>query len=265
MIKHAQSRQIARDAVVLDLGDLRRQADRLRERAEAEAEAIRSAAAVEADRIIEEAMQRGFDEGKRAGAEQGRAAGYEAGRNEAYEVQFATLRSLVEKWGEALETFEGARDRLLREARQDVLELAVRLAERVLKRELPADRGAAARQLSAVLDLAIDASALRVDINPGDEAAVSDALPGLLASLGRSAHAEIALCSDVEPGGCRVHTGSGAIDASIHEQMRRLIDDMLPAGRSARWSEPAAAMGAEDSGVSEAIEDPPGDGDGTDA
>lgn len=237
VIKQADSGSIARDAVVLDLGDLQREADRLREQAEAEARRIREDASREADRIIEEAMERGFEEGRRAGAEQGRSAGFEAGRNEAFEQQSQALATLVEQWTRALGDFDGARDQLLRDARQDVLELAVRLGERLLRREIETDPGSAGRQLEAALELVLAPTALHVEVSPSDRDRIVEVLPGLLAGLSKSPHAEVVESEAVAPGGVRVRTDSGMIDATIEEQLGRLTGALRPAGASPRWAE----------------------------
>jgi flagellar biosynthesis/type III secretory pathway protein FliH len=235
VIKQADSGSIARDAVVLDLGDLQREADRLREKAQAEARAIREKASREADRIIEEAMERGFEEGRKAGAEQGRSAGFEAGRNEAFEQQTSALAALAEQWARALNDFNETRDRLLRDARQDVLELAVRLGERVLRREIEGDRDAATRQLEAALELVLAPTALHVEVSPQDQERIAEILPSLVASLAKSPHAEVVESERVQPGGVRVRTDSGAIDATVEEQLRRISAALRPAGPSPRW------------------------------
>lgn len=237
VIKSADAGSANRSAIVLDLGDLQREADRLRARAEAEANEIRAEASREADKIIEEAMERGFEEGRKAGAEQGRAAGFEAGRNEAYEATASTLGAVAERWSAALGSFEASRDRLLREARQDVLELAIRLGERVARREIDADPDAAARQLEAALELVLSPSALRIDVHPEDEERVAEALPGLLAALAKTPHAEVVESPAVGRGGVRVRTESGVIDARISEQLERLAEALRPAGPSPRWPE----------------------------
>lgn len=236
LIKHAESGLIARDAVVLDLGDLHRQGEELRAKAQRDAEAIIADAEREAARLIEEAKARGFEEGQQAGIDQGRNAGFEAGRNAAFEEQYLSLQRVVTSWGEALETFVAARDALLRDAREDVLELGVRVGERVLRREIEHDRGAAARQLEAALDLALSATSLRIEICAGDLDAVTESLPGLLGKFAGTPHAEVIEAPDIEPGGCRVRTEAGVIDAQINGQLDRLVSELLSAGGSQRWA-----------------------------
>lgn len=260
LIKDANSKDLMREAIVLDLGDLRREGDRLRAKAEEDAQEIIRLARIEAARTIEDANSRGMEEGRAEGAAQGRAAGFEAGRNEAYEAHCAELAAVISGWTAALDEFESRRDHLLRDARQDVVELAVRLAEAITRTSLETDRDAAARQLAGALELVLDATALRVEVNTIDESAVADALPSLLTRLGKSAHADVLVSGDVEPGGCRLIAGAGEIDATVEAQIRRMAETILRSGRSPRWSPGEPDEAAEQNDAAEQTEpgaDPP--------
>ncbi len=237
LIKHAESGSIARDAVVLDLGDLQRQGEALREKSEREARGIIEEAEREAKRLIEESNARGFEEGKAAGEEAGKKAGFEAGRNDAFDAHSKELRAITTAWSGALDEFIAARDGLLRDARRDVLELAVRLGERVVRREIENDRESAARQLGAALELVTAATRLRIEINGKDRDAVTQALPGLLGKFVATAHAEVVENAEIGGGGCRVRTDAGVIDAGISEQIERLAGELLNAGSSERWAD----------------------------
>lgn len=237
LIKNAEAGAIARDAVVLDLGDLQRQAEEMRARAQREADAILQNAKRGAQTLIDDATARGFEEGRRKGLEQGRQAGFEAGREAAYEENEQALVALLERWDVALRDFSAARDGLLRDAREDVLELAIRLGERVLRREIKHDRGCAARQLESVLELAISATRLRVEVSKGDLDAVVEALPELLTKFSLSDHTEVVEADNIEAGGCRVRSEAGEIDASITWQIERLAEDLRSAGHPERWPE----------------------------
>lgn len=237
LIKHAESGLIAREAIVLDLGDLQRQGDELRARAEADAAQIIKDAEREAKRLITEAKDQGYDDGRVQGLEEGRRAGFESGRNAAFEEQCASLQKIVSAWTEALDDFISSRDALLRDAREDVVRLAVRLGERVLKREIVCDRDSAARQLEAALELVLEPTTLRIELNPKDRDAVSEALPGLLARFAPTAHAEVIDSDAIERGACRLRADAGVIDAGIASQMSRLADELLPSAHDARWND----------------------------
>jgi len=219
-----QNKLAAQDAVVLDLSDLQRQAEILKQRAEQRAEQIVQEAQAERQRLLENAEKEGFDAGHQRGYEQGHQEGLSAGRDEAHREHNEALRSLESSWGEALEVFEARRADMLAEARSEVVRLAVAIARRVIKREIAGDEGSAVRQVEAALPLVIHPSRLRIVLHPDDAPRVREALPELTRRFTDSAHAELIEDDSVEPGSCVVRTDAGEIDASSDTQIERVVE-----------------------------------------
>ena len=80
ILKQTQTAGAMKDAVVLDLGDLGRQAARLRMQAEAQAANIITDAEKKAAQLVENASGQGFEQGRAEGLEQGTREGLEQGR-----------------------------------------------------------------------------------------------------------------------------------------------------------------------------------------
>jgi flagellar assembly protein FliH len=214
--------------VVLDLGDLQRQADRMIEAAEQEArrivdEAVRTAEE-EGRRIRAEAEARGRAEGEQAGRESGEAEG----RREAVEAVSAELAGLEAAWTEALRTWSSRREADLSAAQQDVVALAVAIAGRIVQREIQADPEVATRQVAAALAMLSDVRDARVFVHPEDRQAVAEALPGLVQALASTAHVELREDSSLGRGGVVVRSGEGVIDARIDLQIRRIAEALAP-------------------------------------
>jgi len=234
VIKNANSTTMVRDAVVLDLGDLRRQAEGVLERARAEGEAMlaqaRAEAAAIAPRAREEARKQGLEQGLREGREQGAAKG----RAEAFEESRAAIDNVIAGWTEALERWERDRGAMFLEAREDVLALALAIAERVCHRVVEVDPACVVDQIAAALSIAAVRSTARVRMNPGDRAVVDQAWPALVQRLSQCAHAKVEDDPSIERGGCRVITDHGSIDASISLQIDRIVDTLLGEGSRLR-------------------------------
>ena len=229
LIKHAQASHAARTAVVLDLGDLKRQGDLLKLKASREAEQIIADARVRREEIVAGAEEEGRQQGYNAGYDEGRRAGLEAGRAEALRAHAEALAGLAGAWGAALDDFESRREHLLVESRLDVITLALRLAERVVKRAIDADPHAAEAQLEAVLSLISGRGRLVVAVHPDDERILADAMPGLARRFASASHAEIVPDESLARGSCVARTETGAtIDASIDTQLDRLAAALLP-------------------------------------
>src|SRR5690606_14602885 len=102
LIRHAQAKQIARDAVVLDLGDVQQQAAQLMEQARRRADAMLAEARAERERIIAGASEKGHAEGTARGLEEGRKCGAEQGQRAALAEWRPRLETLEKRWSEAL-------------------------------------------------------------------------------------------------------------------------------------------------------------------
>lgn len=244
VLRQSQAQRIAHDAIVLDLGDLSRQADGVRARARADAEAILSAAAAERQRLLagarDEGFAKGLEEGRKKGTEEGRKAGLDAALAERRE----SLAKLEVSWGAALEEFTRQREQMLLEARQDVLALAVMMGERITKRTVEIDASVVAAQIEAVLALLARPTRLTIAVSPPDEALVREAMPQLLARFPSAQHAEVVVDQALTPGSCVARTSTGgAIDATIPTQLDRMISALMPGGRKAGSEEPRNERG----------------------
>jgi flagellar biosynthesis/type III secretory pathway protein FliH len=238
LIRHAQAERIARDAIVLDLGDVQRQAAQLMEQARRRAEEIVAEARAEREKILAGAGEKGRAEGLAKGTEEGRKAGAEQGRAAALAEWKGKLEQVEKRWVEALGSFERERDRMLTEARVDVLRLALLLSEKIVKRVVEVDPGIVGEQLQAVLALVARPTELLITINPGDRGAAEAALPGLMARFQSVRHVELVGDAKVSRGSCVARTrgrageggaaGGGEIDAGIEGQLQRIAELLLP-------------------------------------
>ena len=248
VLKQSEAAPLLNDpTVVLDLGDLRRQADRIIAAAEQEAgrilEAARAAARDEAERIRAEAEATGRVDGEAAG----RAAGEERGRAEAMAAAEAQLDELQAAWTTALDDWSSRRASDLAAAREDVVALAVAIAERVVHRTIGGDPEAAVRQAAAAIELLSQARDVRIAVHPDDEAALREALPRLAAGLGSTVHVGLEADASLDRGGVVVRSGDGMIDARIGTQLRRIAEALVP-GRAESAMGDAAGDAAGDAG-----------------
>jgi len=234
LIKNAQAAHAARSAVVLDLGDLKRQGDALRQATAREAERIIADAHRRREEIIAGAAEEGRRRGYEEGFEQGRREGADAARAEALQDHAEALDALARAWAEALDAFEAGRDHLLVRSRLDVIDLAIRLAERIVKRTIAAAPNVGVRQLEAVLSLITGRGRLVVGVHPDDERLIRDAMPALARRFASATHAEIVADDSLSRGSVVARTDSGAtIDAAIETQLDRLVAALLPDGDGA--------------------------------
>ena len=253
LIRHAQAREIARDAIVLDLGDVQQQAAQLMEQARRRAEEIVAEANAERARLLAGAEEEGRAEGTAKGLAEGRAKGEEQGKGAALAEWKKKLEELDARWTAAVGGVEAQRDAMLTEARTDVLRLALMIAEKVVKRAIAVDPGVVVSQLEAVLGLIARPTELLVAINPEDRRTAEQALPSLLAKFQSVRHVELVEDAGLARGSCVArtrggsgdgngagHGGGGEVDASIEAQLARIAEILLPGGETGGEDEEAA-------------------------
>lgn len=238
VLKHRDATGFAKDAVVLDLGDIGRQAARIRMQAEAKAAQIINDAERQAQKLIDEAEGIGFERGKEFGYGEGLEHGRKAGHAEALAGSQEQLALLQTAWADVAEQLDGQRRAMDREARRAVLEFALQMAERLVHRVIEVDPTVVVDQLAAALSLIMRPMDVTVRINPDDREILAEAMPQLMAEFNQFQHVQLTDDASIHRGGCVVTYGQGAIDATVQKQIDRVIDVILPLEDRAEESEP---------------------------
>ncbi|MDG2020674.1 MAG: FliH/SctL family protein [Phycisphaerales bacterium] len=234
IVKKVQARELLTSAVVLNLGDVQREAGRMVESARAEAESILTAARAEAARLTECAAGIGRAEGTAAGEAAGRAEGLAEGtaqgREEAIASMSERLETIATGWNEALDGLVASRDAIREEARRDLLRLSLAIAERVLGR-LPAhDPSLVETQVSGAIEMLTGSTSLRISLHPEDLPAIERHLPSVMTRIRGGAEADVSIETDpaIIRGGCMVRAGDGEIDARLDVQMSKIVSGLFP-------------------------------------
>jgi len=231
VVKHIHAVGMTKDAIVLDLGDLRRHAADVLAAAQAQADQIITDARAQREQILHGADAEGLERGFQRGFDDGMIAGIRQGQQQAAEERRAELAPLVDGWAKALDRFESERERMLAQAQRDVIRLAVQIAQRVCKRTVELDPTTVRGQIAEVLALVMTPTKVHLVINPTDRTIAADALPALVARL--HAARDVTLVDDpaMPRGSCEARLAeSGArIDGTIRTQLDRIVEALLPA------------------------------------
>jgi type III secretion system HrpE/YscL family protein len=162
-------------------------------RAEEQATEIRAAAGREAEALRQEAREDGFRQG-------------------------------LGEWLERLAALGSAREELFAAARPEIVRLAVRVAEKILRRSLEADPSGLVpliEEALAAAGAARGAGVLRLAAS--EAAALSAELSRRIAADPRWRGLEIAADPALPPGSCRVETACGHIDAGVETQLAAIL------------------------------------------
>ena len=124
VIKSSSAGRIVKDAIVLDFGDINRQAQAVLETASRESERILTEARAEAESRAREIAEQARREGLAHGTAEGREAGRAEARQEVIDSLGPQLEELVTSWRTALERWDDDREEMVFTARD---ELTVRI------------------------------------------------------------------------------------------------------------------------------------------
>jgi flagellar assembly protein FliH len=212
---------------LFNLADFEREAQQVVVEAQARAQQIVSDAQARAASIGEEARKQGFEAGRADGQKTGREEGRKAGREEGLvgcRQDTATLAGTLDK---LVAEFGARRESLIKDAERDLLSLSIRIAERVARRELSADRGAAASAVTEAVALVSARSMVEVRVNPADVAALQDAHTDIVRRFADLDDFKLLADEAVERGGCVVNIAAGTVDLQVGTQLQRISDLLI--------------------------------------
>ncbi len=150
-----------------------------------------------------------------AEAENIRRAAYQTGREEA-------ARELLENITAAREL----RSQALFEIEREVLKLAVKIAEKIIGREVEQDDALRGEIVLTALRQARQQEMLTVRVNAADLPRV-EKMREKIDSFGRARYLDFVADQSVGAGGCLIESASGTIDARLETQLRVLENALL--------------------------------------
>ena len=191
----------------------------------------------QAQRIIAEAHARAAEiesaareQGEAAGWQQGRADGRDSGASEALDRRAEELRQVIATFESAAAALNDFRAQVEAAATRDAVELALAIASRITRRLGVVDPLVLLENVRGALALVGRTPVTRVAVHPSQRQTLEEALPRLQPDAPSIRHAEIVDDESILPGGCRVYTQHGHVDADLATQIERVTIKLLPPG-----------------------------------
>jgi flagellar assembly protein FliH len=192
------------------------------------ADQVLADAQVEGARIRQNSYDQGFaagiEDGTKKGTEDGRAAGKQAAMAE----QKAKLEQLAKSLTAAVTELNASRTKLESTAATEVIRLAVAIARRVTKLQGSLDPSVLTENVKAAMQLVVHSTDVRIALHPAQKQTLAEALPQLRIAWPNVKHVELVEDATLAPGGCRIFTAQGEIDAELDQQVDRVAADLLP-------------------------------------
>lgn len=190
------------------------QAEEIVNRARASADEITRQAQLSGEQIKQEAYQSGFEKGSQAGSD----AGYLEGMAKADE-EAVTIRAQA---AEVLAQAETIRRQTLSAMEQEIVDLAREIAKKLLSAQLTLEPGMVLQTAVESLRLVADRLNVVLYINPVELELVERRKGELLGILPARAQLQVVADPSVQPGGCKVETEQGWVDATMETRWEEL-------------------------------------------
>jgi len=110
---------------------------------------------------------------------------------------------------------------------QNAVQLAIAIAQKVIRRNLAQQPQITHQLVREALELAAGSQSLKVYMNPQDHAALGKQVQEMTKQLSNLTPAEILAHESITPGGCVVQTEFGIIDQQIESQLARISEELF--------------------------------------
>jgi flagellar assembly protein FliH len=156
-------------------------------------------------------------------------AAYARGRQEVLDSAENNLETAAQAFAAAAEEISRVRDSVARSSGKDMLRLVMAISEQVIRREMAADPEIVLSIIENALQSSVRTDQYRIRINPADLEAVTQHKPLFLASISGLKNLSIETDPEISPGGCRVDSDLGDVDATIETQLATIRQSLSEA------------------------------------
>ena len=179
----------------------------------------------EAAAIVAQARREAEETRKQAEAE-GRREGQDAIEKIVERQLGEQLETLLPALRQTISEIRDAKQAWLTHWEKSAVHVAVAIAGRLIRRELPKTPEVTLTLVREALELAVGSSRLRILLNPTDHETLSPQVQALTRELSSLSTVELVPDAEITPGGCRVETAFGVIDQQFEAQLARIEEEL---------------------------------------
>lgn len=221
----AKADEIVKKAEEAAFAEVKRQSDQaqvVKTEAEQSAQKIIQDAKAEAAKILEQANSDKSEISKKSykeGYDKGHEDGFNAGKDE--------VTRLVERTHKILESVMSRREEILSETEQQIVELVILMARKVVKVLSESQKSVVMANVLQALKKVKGRGSVTLRVNLADVKLTSEHVQDFIKQVENVQGITVLEDSTVEKGGCIVETDFGAIDARIQSQLSELENKIL--------------------------------------
>lgn len=192
------------------------------EQARSEIESYQDDVKRQASALLEKSRQEGFQKGFAEGLAKGEADAKAAHEAKVRSEVSGRLASLGEALRTAAAQLAEKRDHWLSEWEKRCLHLACAIASRIVRRQVAIDRQTVQRIVTETLSLVGQCPEVTLFLHPGDAQSMGNQDQPWGATARTIGEIKIVADASIHPGGCRLETRFGSIDADLNTQLARI-------------------------------------------
>lgn len=201
------------------------QARKMLEQADAQAQQMFATAQADGDAAKKEAFAAGFSSGEEGGFKKGFEDGYTKGKSAALDEASRSLTMIVK----AVEALENYHTQVLTEAQQDIVKMAMTVAEKVLHKEIMTDPNTVISVVKNAISKVGFKRHFTIHVNPLDIDVLNSAGDEIAGLVDTMESVKFKPDPKVEAGGCVIQTESGVIDAQVDRQFSEIKASVMNA------------------------------------
>lgn len=219
--------------VAFNYEDLRQQCDDYVARVRIQAEELLTRAHTEAEQIRQQALEAATSDGRQSGLRQAHDQIEARARELGGQMLAEKLRHVLPALDAAVSGLQVERDRWLASWEGSAVNLAVAIAEKILRSELESHPELAVPIISEALQLAAGQPHVQVTMHPQDIELIQQAGIELAQKLNTLGEGKLVADERISRGGCLIDTRHGVIDARLETQLDRIAAELVSGADSA--------------------------------
>lgn len=125
------------------------------------------------------------------------------------------------------DALQGQQISIMEEHEQSILQLTIDIAQKIIVSELQTSPELILNILKKSMNLLSEKSNLRIYVNPQDWGLIKENISSLDLQLENPKDIEIISSNRLQPGGCRIESNAGSINADIKSQLNEIANQLL--------------------------------------
>ena len=227
LLKSAEFEEKTQKREIFNLRDVAEEAREMIATAKRESERLLDQAQQEKEKLFEQAQQEGHQTGYGQGLAEGGKKGLEQALAEARD-NFAKMNDqTLNALKSVLQQFNQEKENILWRSEQETVQLALAIAEKVIKQTPNENSRITSDNVMTALKLVARNTHATVWVNPEDQQNLEKMAGKNETVFGKFENINFVTDEEITPGGCRVTTENGQIDAQLETQIKRIADELL--------------------------------------